>query len=104
MEALPELSGSPSGGFEPETVTVDLADGRSVSRTIREVRGSPSLPLREAELIDKFDSCVADVLTKQAAALLKQSLLSIQTLDDIRDLTRHLPGGRNGWGSAESVP
>ena len=93
MEALPELTGSPSGGFEPETVTVDLADGRSVARTISEVRGSSALPLTEAELMEKFDSCVAGSLSKKTAELLKQSLLGIDTLDDIRDLTRHLPTG-----------
>ena len=93
MEALPELPGPPSGGFEPETVTVDLADGRSVARTISEARGSSALPLTEAELMEKFDSCVAGSLSKKTAELLKQSLLGIDTLDDIRDLTRHLPTG-----------
>ena len=93
MEALPELTGPPSGGFEPETVTVDLADGRSVVRTISEVRGSSALPLTEAELMEKFDSCVAGSLSKKTAELLKQSLLGIDTLDDIRDLTRHMPTG-----------
>ena len=93
MEALPELTGPRSGGFEPETVTVDLADGRSVARTISEVRGSSALPLTEAELMEKFDSCVAGSLSKRTAELLKQSLLGIDTLDDIRDLTRHLPTG-----------
>ena len=78
---------------KPETVTVDLADGRSVARTISEVRGSSALPLTEAELMEKFDSCVAGSLSKKTAELLKQSLLGIDTLDDIRDLTRHLPTG-----------
>ena len=92
-KALPELTGPPSGGFEPETVTVDLADGRSVARTISEVRGSLELPLTEAELLEKFDSCVEASLSKKTAELLKQSLLGIVTLDDIHDLTRHLPTG-----------
>ena len=93
MEALPELTGPRSGGFEPETVTVDLADGRSVARTISEVRGSSALPLTEAELMEKFDSCVAGSLSKMTSELLKQSLLGIDTLDDIRDFTRYLPTG-----------
>ena len=43
--------------------------------------------------MEKFDFCVAGSLSKETAELLKQSLLGIDTLDDIRDLTRHLPTG-----------
>ena len=91
MEALPEGPGPRSAGFQPETVTVELTDGRTVARTIHDVRGSPARPLTEIELLEKFDSCVECLPTQNDRNLLKQALLDVGTLEDIRELTVHLP-------------
>ncbi|MEE2769182.1 MAG: MmgE/PrpD family protein [Actinomycetota bacterium] len=91
MEALPEGPEPRSAGFQPETVKVELTDGRTLARTINEVRGSPALPLTETELLEKFDSCAACVPEQNDRNLLKQALLDIGALGDVRELTAHLP-------------
>ena len=91
MEALPEGPEPRSAGFQPETVTVELTDGRTFARTIHEVRGSPALPLTEIELLEKFDSCVECLPAQNDRNQLKQALLDVETLEDIRELTVHLP-------------
>ena len=72
-----------------ETVTIQLIDGRLLTRTVAHARGSPALPLSEAELMAKFDYCVSGSLDAADCAALKEELMNLDTLDDLRDLTRH---------------
>ena len=73
-----------------DRVVLRLGDGRTLDRTVEHPRGSAALPFDEDELLAKFDSCVEGILGPDAAAALKQALLGLESLDDIRDLTRHL--------------
>jgi 2-methylcitrate dehydratase PrpD len=77
-----------------DNVTVRLGDGRTLDRTVEHPRGSAALPFSEDELLAKFDSCTDGVLNPDAAAMLKQALLTLETLEDIQDLTRHLNPAR----------
>jgi 2-methylcitrate dehydratase PrpD len=83
MEALPETA-------EHENVTILLHDGRTLERTVEHPRGSAALPFSEDELLAKFDSCMDGVLGVDDATALKQALINIESLDDIRDLTQYL--------------
>ena len=83
MEALSETA-------EHENVTILLRDGRMLERTVEHPRGSAALPFSEDELLAKFDSCMDGVLGADNATALKQTLIDIESLDDIRDLTRYL--------------
>lgn len=91
MVPLPEPSGSaPTVRPRPETVSIQLADGRQVTKTVTHARGSPALPLNETELMAKFDSCVNDSLDSTDCVALKTALMNLDVLDDIRNLTCHL--------------
>ena len=83
MEALTDPAGH-------DNVTVRLDDGRTLDRTVEHPRGSAVIPFGEDELLAKFDSCVDGLLEPDAAAALKQALLDLESLDDVRGLTRHL--------------
>ena len=63
---------------------------RTLDRTVEHPRGSAVIPFGEDELLAKFDSCVDGLLEPDAAAALKQALLDLESLDDVRGLTRHL--------------
>ncbi len=75
---------------QPETVTIQLTDGCELTKTMTQVRGSPALPLNEAELMAKFDACVSGFLDPTDRVSLKTALMKLDVLDDIRDITRHL--------------
>ena len=83
MEALTEPAAH-------DRVVVRLGDGRTLDRTVEHPRGSAALPFDGDELLAKFDSCVEGILGPDDAAALKQALLGLESLDDIRDLTRLL--------------
>ena len=83
MEALSETA-------DHENVTILLRDGRTLARTVEHPRGSAALPFSEDELLAKFDSCMDGVLGADAATALKQALVDIASLDDIRALTPYL--------------
>ena len=88
MEALP-LAGGPCS----ERVVVKHVDGRTLETTVDHPRGSAGLPISEADLLAKFDSCVEGVLGVPVAASLKQVLLDFDSLDDIGDLTALMASG-----------
>ncbi len=91
MVPLPEPTGStPAVHPQPETVTIQLADGCELTKTMTHARGSPALPLNETELMAKFNSCVNGTLNSADSVSLKSALIRLEALDDIRDLTCHL--------------
>ena len=71
-------------------MTIQLTDGCELTKTMTQVRGSPALPLNEAELMAKFDACVSGFLDPTDRVSLKTALMKLDVLDDIRDITRHL--------------
>ena len=85
---LPRIRMAPLAA-PPETVTIHLTDGRALTRAVTDARGSPALPLNATELMAKFDSCVSGSLDAADCAALKTTLMNLDALDDLRDLTRH---------------
>jgi 2-methylcitrate dehydratase PrpD len=75
---------------EPEIVTLRLADGRVLERSVAHARGSPELPVSEADLAEKFRACAAGVLDPDAAAAAEGLIAGLEDLARMRDLTRHL--------------
>lgn len=82
-----------SDGPSPDRVVVRHADGRTLEVVVAHPRGSSVLPFGEDELLAKFDSCVNDVLGVSNARVLRQALLDLDSVADIRDLTTLLSPG-----------
>lgn len=74
---------------EPDVVTVHLKDGRTLSKSVDHARGTPELPLSEAETTAKFEYCAAQLSTADRAAAWA-ALQRFETLDEVGELTRHL--------------
>ena len=72
-------------------VEVDLLDGRAlVQPSDSRYRGSPAWPFTMAELRERFADCAAPVLSKDRIQRALEQIESIETLKDIRELTRTL--------------
>ncbi|MBS0244244.1 MAG: MmgE/PrpD family protein, partial [Proteobacteria bacterium] len=63
-------------------MTVRLADGRSVSRRIRDCLGSRGRPMSDEDLRRKFEAAAAGLLPKERTERLIEILLGIETLSD----------------------
>ncbi|MBN2403897.1 MAG: MmgE/PrpD family protein [Spirochaetes bacterium] len=75
------------------TVSMTLKDGRSISKTINAVYGSPENPISRESLIEKFYSCASYSNKKIPKAELKRltdMILNLESLDDITNLTEFL--------------
>lgn len=59
----------------PDTVEVQLSDGRKGRRTIAEVRGGPTRPLTAREIVDKFRDCGGSAEMAEAMLLGERDLL-----------------------------
>jgi 2-methylcitrate dehydratase PrpD len=86
VQSLLRLVTEADGTADAETVTVTLGDGRSLSETVRDARGSPRRPLSLSELADKFRDCAGPLLGDRLGALLA-SCGSVEKIADVRELT-----------------
>lgn len=82
LERLPEGSGLSAWGCEVE---VHLADGRVLSGRTDDFKGTPTSPLSEQELREKFLRCAGGA--SGFANKLLDELMRIEHLDDIAQLT-----------------
>jgi 2-methylcitrate dehydratase PrpD len=73
-------------------VTVQLRDGRTLSREARGARGHPDTPLSDAELREKFLACAKAVLSADEAEGVAEQLGHLEDIPDIRALTSRLEG------------
>jgi 2-methylcitrate dehydratase PrpD len=74
---------------EPETastVTVSLADGTKAVQTVAQPRGSPALPLDDAEVIEKFRTLAVPVIGPDAASHIIGCVLGLEDVPRL-DLT-----------------
>jgi 2-methylcitrate dehydratase PrpD len=87
----PRLGEREAGEF-PNTVTIQLVDGRTVSRTVSYPKGDARNPVTDAELWEKFSECTATALsparTRQAFDLLQ----GLDTEDEVSGLASVLMG------------
>ena len=59
-------------------VTIVMQDGRTFTRTVDKVRGSPGNPMTRDELLDKYRGCASRVLTGDR---LERSIAALEDLD-----------------------
>jgi aconitate decarboxylase len=72
----------------PQRVEVDLADGRTLARSVKAVLGSPARPLAVDAMRAKFDMCwlAATELSLDLGAALWNAIAALDTLEDVRVL------------------
>jgi 2-methylcitrate dehydratase PrpD len=81
------------GGAPPLTesrVTITLRDGRVLRREAHGARGYAERPASDEELAAKFTACARRVLDESDTNRVLRLLEGIETLDDVRTLTRAL--------------
>ena len=61
-------------------VTITMKDGRSFTRQVEKVRGSPGNPMTRDELVDKYRGCAGRVLKSEK---LERSIAVLETLETI---------------------
>jgi 2-methylcitrate dehydratase PrpD len=72
-------------------VEVDLTDGRTLVQPSDErYRGSPAWPFTQAELHERFIDCASPLLSKDRIQQALGQIEAVETLKDIRELTRTL--------------
>jgi 2-methylcitrate dehydratase PrpD len=67
--------------------TIRTRDGRSLETTIPDARGFPGNPLTPGELEQKFIGLATVVLPESRAARLMETILTLEQLEDVRELT-----------------
>ena len=76
------------GGVGPTRLTVELADGRQLTETIRTAKGEPNQPLSAAEFEQKFRDCAqAAGLGPSRIASLMATIQNLEALSDAASLT-----------------
>lgn len=61
-------------------VTITMKDGRKLTKTVNEVRGSPENPMTRDELLDKYRRCASRVLDGER---LEKSITALENLDQV---------------------
>lgn len=64
-------------------VTIRMKDGRTLTKQVDHVRGSPGNPLTRDELVDKYRGCASRTLNEQA---MEDSIDIIESLDTFKSL------------------
>ena len=91
VSVWPELSGQDSVMFSsPAIVRVELTDGRTVEKHVREMRGHPKNPLAVSDIEAKFVECGGRVLPMKKVRSAMRKIKNLEKLDKIRDLIRDL--------------
>jgi 2-methylcitrate dehydratase PrpD len=67
----------------PATVTIETTDGRRLSATVDQARGTPELPLGTDELVAKFRSSAAGALPADGLDRTVELLLGLDELHDV---------------------
>jgi 2-methylcitrate dehydratase PrpD len=67
-------------GRRRSPVTITMKDGRTFTRSVEKVRGSPGNPMTRDELVDKYRSCASRVLQ---GAQLERSIVALETLETL---------------------
>lgn len=70
--------------------TVKTKDGRVFHAKVDYARGSPGNPMSQQELEDKFISLATVALPMEKAQKLKEALLNLEALDNVRKLSENL--------------
>jgi 2-methylcitrate dehydratase PrpD len=87
-----------AAGYEKMTtiIEIDLADGRTIRGRADFGKGSPSNPMTDRELADKFRECAAwGKLPKANAEKVVDMVFNLEKLKSVRELTRLLQIGKS---------
>ena len=71
-------------GRRRSPVKITLKDGRTFTKTVDKVRGSPGNPMTRAELLDKYHGCASRVLD---AGRLERSIAALENLEKLPTAT-----------------
>jgi 2-methylcitrate dehydratase PrpD len=74
-------------------VEIDLADGTHLSERVAAVRGTPRNPMTRNEVIEKARDLIAPVLGAEQSTRLIETVFSIESITDVRNLRRLLQRG-----------
>jgi len=85
--------GVAAGDMAPSRITVTRTDGSSLTVTSRLIPGSPEAPMSEAEILAKFENCMAFGLDAPAAGVRRfaERLFELERLADVSELARDFP-------------
>ena len=85
-EVDPAIEAEGPGARHMARVTVVTTDGRTLSHTERNRRGSPENPVSAADLDRKYNALAVPVLGEAKAAKVKDFVAELDTVEDIRPL------------------
>ena len=85
----PELTAGYPDGI-PNTITVTLSDGHTLSKTVRYPNGHARNPMSDAQVIDKFNANVAGRLAVDQARALCDAVWALDDCADVATLTEKL--------------
>ncbi|MCA9284814.1 MAG: MmgE/PrpD family protein [Phycisphaerales bacterium] len=74
--------------FQPSRVTVTTKDGRSFAKRVDVPKGDPRDPMTEEEVGVKFRALGEEVIGKDRCAELAKTIMSLEQLKDVGELTR----------------
>lgn len=89
----PDLDNIENSGNPSTTVKILLKDGREISQTVDEAKGTPARPLSSAELKGKFHQCVKGILSKKDREKAIEMIENMEELKEITNLTDLLRKG-----------
>lgn len=101
MRLGPDLKSTKAG--RPARVTVQLRDGRTLSRQVDAAKGGDIVPMTAEELRAKFHECAARAMTPTEAERLADAIGILDTAPDLLSLTALLRGS-GGVGDAAVSP
>jgi 2-methylcitrate dehydratase len=82
----PELTAGYPDGI-PNTITVTLSDGRTLSQTVRYPAGHARNPMTDHQVMDKFNANVAGRISQDHARTLCDAVWSLEECADVSSLT-----------------
>lgn len=86
-------------------VRVTTTDGRMLTSRVDQALGrSYERPLPHAQLVEKFDACIARIIAKEAGSAIQQHIENLERLADIREVTRLLQNGIRSLQLAANTP
>jgi 2-methylcitrate dehydratase PrpD len=91
MSVDPKLQ-SGSDGSRPATVTIKLKNGRTETLHEKFPKGSPQVPMTQAELLAKFRACAHGVIADAACERALMYIGQLETMRSIKPLTELLGG------------
>ncbi len=81
----PELTAGYPDGI-PNTISVTLADGRTLTRHVRYPRGHARNPMTDDQVVDKFETNIAGRLSAQRARAVHDAVWSLDECKDVGTL------------------